>query len=541
MRSDEFTEKWQSLTAKPRSVLMLLLEGKSDEEIATTIDAKLPTIRKHIQMLCDRFEIPREIDSIKRNRREDLIALFAEHKPELVSQSIVPSWDKLSPVSKQLPSSQNSQITQDWGNAPDVSVFYGRQTELATLKKWIIDNCCRLVAISGIGGIGKTAVAAKLAQEIQNEFEYLIWRSLRKPRSLKELITSLIQFLSGQPKVDLPNDEDEIISQLLEYLKKSRCLIILDSLEFILKTKEFAGFYHEEYQNYSKLFQRIGTERHESCLLITSRDKPREIALLSGETGLVRDLTLEGLQLEAAKEILQEKGLSGEKYWNQLIKYYQGNPLALKMIATRIKDLLQGNVEAFFKQGLSLLTLDFEIFLEEQFARLWPLELAIIYQLAIEDEPIAISWLLEHTWLSESPDELQNAIESLLRRSLIETTSNGLTTQRVVMEYVNKRLIAEIIDEINQIEQNKTIQGIKILKTYKLQKHHRSQQPEETATSTIISALKKRLGKNAINENDFREQLQQILSILATDSGSEVEHIIENINYLTAQILLTNN
>jgi Cdc6-like AAA superfamily ATPase len=536
MRSDEFTEKWQSLTAKPRSVLMLLLEGKSDEEIAATVDAKMPTIRKHIQMLCDNFEIPREIDNIKRNRREDLIALFAEHKPELVSQNIVPSWNKLSAIAKHPPISQTPQVRQNWGNAPDVSVFYGRQTELATLKNWIIDNNCHLVAILGMGGIGKTALSAKLAQEIQNQFDYLNWQSLRKPRSLKELITELIQFLSGQPKPDLSHDEDELISQLLPYLKKSRCLIILDGLEFILKNREFAGFYQDNYQNYGRFFQRLGTERHDSCFLITSRDKPREIALLSGETGLVRDLTLEGLQPDAAKGILQEKGLSGENYWNKLINYYQGNPLALKMIATRIKDLLQGNVEEFFRQGLSLLTLDFEMFLEEQFVRLSLLEIAIIYQLAIEDEPIAISGLLENILLDKSADDLQNAIESLLRRSLIETTSNGLTTQRVVMEYVNKRLIAEIFTEISQIEQSRTTERIQIFKTHKLQKSHQSQQPGETATSAIVQAMKKRLGKSTINENDFREQLNRVLSILATDTNPDREQIVKNINYLNKQL-----
>ena len=537
MRADEFTEKWQSLTAKPRSVLMLLLEGKSDEEIATSVDAKLPTIRKHIQMLCDRFEIPREIDNLKRNRREDLIALFTEHKPELVNHNILPSWDKRSIVSQSPQISQTPQLQQNWGDAPDVSVFYGRQTELGTLKKWIINNNCRLVAILGMGGIGKTALAAKLAQESQNDFEYLIWQSLRKPRSLKELITSLIQFLSGQAKPDLSNDENELISQLLKYLKNCRCLIILDSLECILKNQEFAGFYREDYQSYSKFFQRLGAEPHESCLLITSRDQTREIALLSGETGTVRDLSLEGLEPEAAKQILRQKGLSSENYWNQLIKYYQGNPLALKMIATRIKDLLQGDVEAFFKQGLSLLTLDFEIFLEEQFARLSSLEIDIIYQLAIANEPIAISGLLTDTWWHESPDQIQNAIESLLRRSLIETTSNGLTIQRVVMEYVSKRLIVEIIEEISQIEQSKTTQNVKILKTHKLQKHHQSLQSEESVTSAIIAALKKRLGKSAITENDFREQLRRIHSILDTDSHPEVENIVKNIDYLIAQIL----
>jgi len=67
---------------------------------------------------------------------------------------------------------------QDWGEAMDVSVFYGRAEELVTLEQWIVQSRCRLVAPLGMGGIGKTSLSVKLAEQIQGEFEYLIWRSL---------------------------------------------------------------------------------------------------------------------------------------------------------------------------------------------------------------------------------------------------------------------------------------------------------------------------------------------------------------------------
>ena len=44
----------------------------------------------------------------------------------------------------------------DWGEAPDVEIFYGRQTESTQLKQWLIADRCRLVAVLGMGGIGKT-------------------------------------------------------------------------------------------------------------------------------------------------------------------------------------------------------------------------------------------------------------------------------------------------------------------------------------------------------------------------------------------------
>ncbi len=50
---------------------------------------------------------------------------------------------------------------QDWGEAIDVSVFYGRAAELVKLEQWVVQQRCRLVAILGIGGIGKTALSVK--------------------------------------------------------------------------------------------------------------------------------------------------------------------------------------------------------------------------------------------------------------------------------------------------------------------------------------------------------------------------------------------
>jgi tetratricopeptide (TPR) repeat protein len=39
---------------------------------------------------------------------------------------------------------------QDWGEAPDVSVFYGRTAELAMLKRWIVSDRSQLVMQLGL-------------------------------------------------------------------------------------------------------------------------------------------------------------------------------------------------------------------------------------------------------------------------------------------------------------------------------------------------------------------------------------------------------
>jgi len=58
----------------------------------------------------------------------------------------------------------------------------------------------------------------------------------------------------------------------MQYLRSSRCLLVLDS-ESILRSGELAGRYCSGYEGYGQLLRRVGDERHQSCLVLTSREK----------------------------------------------------------------------------------------------------------------------------------------------------------------------------------------------------------------------------------------------------------------------------
>ncbi|HEY9710180.1 MAG TPA: NB-ARC domain-containing protein, partial [Oculatellaceae cyanobacterium] len=96
-----------------------------------------------------------------------------------------------------------------WGEIIDVPVFYGRTEELNQLEQWIVADQCRLIALVGMGGIGKTTLAIKLVERLQDRFEVVIWRSLRNAPPIEELLTTIIPLLSEQ-KFALPTTRAEL-------------------------------------------------------------------------------------------------------------------------------------------------------------------------------------------------------------------------------------------------------------------------------------------------------------------------------------------
>lgn len=335
--------------------------------------------------------------------------------------------------------------SQDWGDAIDVSSFYGRTTELSLLQQWVSQDRCRLLLLSGMGGIGKTSLAVKIAEQVQDEFKYLIWRSLRNTPSIKGLLSDIIIFLSDEQEVELPENLDGLISRLMTYLRQHRCLLILDNCESILRSGERAGRYCDGYEAYEELLRRIADERHQSCLMLTSREKPVGITAKEGRTLPVRSLQVSGLPQLEAQEILKDKGIVGlEDESKQLIEHYNGNPLALKLAATAIQSLFGGDVFKFLEQGTVVFGDIWEL-LDQQFNRLSALEKQVMYWLASRRRWVTLSELQEDCLSTVSQRELLEALESLQQRSVIEKDSASFTLQSLTMEYMNVRGAARVV------------------------------------------------------------------------------------------------
>jgi WD40 repeat protein len=342
---------------------------------------------------------------------------------------------------------------QHWGEAPDLASFLGRAAELDVLRGWLLEERCRVVAILGLGGIGKTLLATRLARDVAPAFDYVYWRSLRNAPALGEWLAGAMRFLSPGDPVELASDAARL-DQLLDVAQSVRCLIVLDNFETLLQPGERAGRFHAGYEGFGTLLQNLAQSSHRSCLLLTSREEPVELGELKGDATPVRAMILSGLGIGDAQAVLSDKQLAGDaEAWSALVARYGGNGLALRMVGETIHALFGGDIAAFLEARTGVWG-GIRSLLERQLARLDDLEHEIVRWLAIEREPVSFAALAADLGPGVDNTTTLEAVDGLRRRSMLERAGRGpsLSLQSVVLEYLTEQLVEDIAHELDSGE-----------------------------------------------------------------------------------------
>lgn len=406
------------------------------------------------------------------------------------------------------PAIPESPPIRDWQEAPDLDSFFGRDRELAQLEQWI--PTAKIIMISGMGGMGKTALALAFADAMQPQFHSLIWRSLHHSPSIIALVDSLLYSFDKTSVTNLAKGT----AQLLQYLKHHRCLLILDGLESVFQSQELEI-------EYSEFLQTLSRDRHQSCILITSREQSWTIPI-EGQT--LRGLTLSGLKKPAALDLLKSRGLTGKELGiSALIQLYRGNPFALKIVTPFIQTVFGGNVAAFLNQNTLMVGDRLRTLLHQQLEGLSDLEREILYWLTIWQEPVSFSRLQIHFLVLVDPAVLLEGIANLDRRSLLESwfgeESSAFTLQPLVMQSVRDELVERATSEMKRVVQSHDIRYFKVWRSLMFVRPG----TDDIAGDRIINQLRENLWQ--IYDATLPQTLQNVLALLPDKSPLAVGYI----------------
>lgn len=302
---------------------------------------------------------------------------------------------------------------------------------------------CRLVGIWGLGGVGKTLLAKTLVAQVGEQFEGVIWRSLKDKPTLDDLCSSILMGLGVMPALG------QATVQLLSVLSQKSILLVLDGIESILQSGQLAGEYQAGYQAYDEFFQSAAGLL--GCIVVTGIEGP---AALRRERGYSRrpqvdspcviaqdassqdanpegvgvqsvgSLTLGQLSEPAAISLLQAESLTEIERWPDLIARYQGHPLALKSAARVIREIFGGHVAAFLAHTAVLFT-DISRLLAPSFQRISAAEESLLYWLASQEASLSLEALHRLLPLPISLSELVSVLDSLKQRSLLTIYLGG--------------------------------------------------------------------------------------------------------------------
>lgn len=252
----------------------------------------------------------------------------------------------------QLPTSTSTIAGTIPNNLPShLTAFVGRKSERQELRNLIEQSTARLITIVGLGGVGKSRLALKVAEDVMQSFSdgvFLIGLTDVK------VIDQVVSVIATTINLDL-NSEESPNHALKAFLADKKMLLVLDGFEHLLGSAELVSEWLMVAPNL--------------YILITSRD----VLYLRGETlfpldglGFERtDLSDSVLPSDATQLFLQSARRSNPTFAlvnedfplvGDICRMVRGMPLALELAASWVSLLTLGEIRDEIVQGIDLLS-----------------------------------------------------------------------------------------------------------------------------------------------------------------------------------------
>lgn len=369
-------------------------------------------------------------------------------------------------------------IHVNWDAIPVPPRLFGRVQELARLEQWICKEGCRLISLTGLGGQGKSVLAAEIVRRLvdlsedeqrlhvqgpaakpattANDFDAIFWCSLTGVSSFAQLIAywwrwcGVLAGLTDLEWLEQDTPLEEQLAYLLLYLRQQRCLLVLDHVEAVLQPELFTGAYSHGWEPFPELLRRVAESEHQSCLLLISREELPEFTYLMRNTSAVRTLPLQGLPMADGVAMLRSHGLAGdENLLTHLAQQYAGLPVALTCVSAMYQRIPIAQLSTLLARDIPLFD-ELHKLLGKQFARLSHLEQELLLWLTIEQTAVSFDQVWQIFISAGAKGQMLDAYQSLLRRSLLTVEQMGycIRLPTLVLRYTTQYLIDVIVAEL---------------------------------------------------------------------------------------------
>lgn len=401
----------------------------------------------------------------------------------------------------------------NWDAVPTAVQLGGRETELYQLEHWLLKEQCRLVAVLGVSGQGKTALVADFVHRLVEKsegtstvggelapFTRIVWFSASRGATVAQILQTWITHLTvpASPAASSPVTAfftqpappiDLLLAPLLHLLRKERCLLVLDQGEYLLRNPSLQA---SEEEALAMLFRWMTEGEHQSALIFSSALQPQSLVQMARHSSLLRLLRLTGLSTTTGVELLNRYGLA---HYNldlpQLVTHYAGNPLALSLLSGLAHQFPAHTLDLILQRE-PLLFIELHKVLKQQFDQLPPLAQKMSVWLAVEQAPISFELLWEHFLQSHRASAVMAAYTSLQQALFVEQAADLHTIRLPALFelYVIHHVVDQLVEELNT--QDQFFSPI-YLNTYLLLNPQRTEQVQARQHQVILQPILKTL------------------------------------------------
>ncbi|MGE5378418.1 MAG: helix-turn-helix domain-containing protein, partial [Bacteroidota bacterium] len=295
-------------------------------------DERRPS-RQMAELLARQLDIP--------NEQRDLFLKTARLEKSAESLDAIPLPAGPEPAAAPRPTPGNLPVSPN--------PLVGREQEMANITRQLVEPSCRMLTLTGPGGIGKTRLAIEVGRQLEPHFAdgvyYISLAGTSTPESILPTIAEVLGMAFSGPAGQ--------IVQLSNFLRDRQTLLILDNMEHLLAGGSLLG----------EILQQT---RHVS-MLVTSREQLRlqwewlfevqGLPMPEEEDPRVESNSATQLFVQRARQTSQNFSLEKEDRAAilRLCKLVGGVPLAIELAASWVRILSCQEIARELERSLDFL------------------------------------------------------------------------------------------------------------------------------------------------------------------------------------------